>query len=124
MAELPLEEIRHDPKFEKIGPAAILKNIGDRLASLLYGDGKTLGTTPNGIRGEAQVLVIGKHKLKERRFVVRLKNSWLAEEENPRTGRHQTLSSSLDIKGLHRAILAMVSHAAKNGVHVVVVVGE
>lgn len=57
-------EIRHDPKFTKFGAGSILKHIGDQLASLLYGDGKTLGfTRGSGILGHAQMLLVSQHKL-------------------------------------------------------------
>jgi hypothetical protein len=74
------------------------------------------------IRGEAQVLMISKHKLKESRFVVYIKSVWLDEEEKAKeVGRHYALCSSLDIKGLHRCIVSMVSHASRNGVNIVMV---
>lgn len=57
-------EIRHNPKYDKFGAGSILKHIGDQLASLLYGDGKTLGfTRGSGILGRAQMLLVQQHKL-------------------------------------------------------------
>jgi len=117
---LPLHQIRHDAKFEKISPAAMLKNIGDKLAGLLYGAGKTLGTSVSGIRGEAQTLLISKNKLKEARFVVYVKSVWL-EDKQKNVGRHHVATSSLDAKELYRCIASMVSHASKNGVNIVVI---
>ena len=58
-----MKEIRHDPKFEKFGAGAVLKHIGDQLAELLYGDGKTFGTTKTGIFGKCQAVLVKQHKL-------------------------------------------------------------
>ena len=111
-----MKELRHEAKYEKFGAGSVLKNIGDKLAELLYGDGKTLGTTPaSGILGKAQTLWLGKHDLLAEPIRVYIPQ-WCIDEENVERlkGAAQKYTAVDRVDSIKR----MIAHAANHGVDI------
>lgn len=99
----------------------MLKHIGDQLASLLYGDGKTLAyKRDGGILGHAQMLLTVQHKLMEGPIRVYVPDWCVGAKyiEKRQQGEHYTDGNH------YESIKKMIAHASREGVDIKMVVVE